>query len=95
LLKRIENRGVDDKQTFGEAFTLLNEAINLEQGNFRVAVHPYVAIFNGAARYLEVGGRLDSKQTDRLLQLISDARYRFRRDTTAQQAAERLERKLP
>jgi hypothetical protein len=67
-------------QIYGEAFDKLVQAIEMETSWSRVAIQPFMSLFSGTTKFLELDGVLTSKQRDRLNSLVSSAEDRSRRD---------------
>lgn len=84
LLMLMEARVNERQRAFGEALENLSAAITSEKSASRVTIHPYVTLFTGVARYLELGETLTPEQTRELRKFVIDARIRFSRDRQIQ-----------
>jgi SIR2-like domain len=51
-------------RSFREAFQYLEQAIKMEGMSNRVAVHPYMTLFGGVSRYIDMSGTLSPKELD-------------------------------
>lgn len=95
LLREMRTPGANKDYLFAEAFTKLVTAINSEQANSRVSIHPFLTLFTGAISFLEIGGVITSQQMQNLRTHLNFAAFRYRRDRDIQNAVERLEALLP
>lgn len=79
---------------FKQAFDSLRSAIEAERGWARSTVHPFATLFTGAARFIDNGGTLSTRDRDTLAELLAEARSVFPHDRGLQSAAQRVENLL-
>ena len=91
LIATMEAAQGNRRDLFNEAFSVLSEAINMEAQYWRITVHPFSIMFNGVARYLELGGVLTKDQRIRITNYVQDATYRFRGDSLIENLVQRLD----
>ena len=70
---------------YGEAFDKLVKAIEMEASWSRMAIQPFMSLFSGTAKFLELKGALSSQQREKLNSLIYIAEDRGRRDMQVQE----------
>jgi SIR2-like domain len=91
LLARAALIGADGHESFSEAFTLLEEAIEIERRRWsRISIHPYATLFRGTVDFLRVGGRLSRTQLDKLRSAAREATARFGGDSDIRQSISTL-----
>ena len=95
LLLIMEKNPGERQRAFDEAFDNLSSAISFEVRRSRITIHPYVTLFTGAARYVELGETLTPKQRGKLAGFITDANRHFTRDSQIQSALQRLNCNFP
>ena len=81
----------DNTSIYSEAFDVLSEAIRMEIRLTRLAVHPYLVLFNGSVKFLGFGGSLTAKQWSELKEFVARARQSYRSDTALLDVIRRLE----
>ena len=91
LFAQVADKGPTITALFDEAFSVLNEAIELQRYWIRPAGHPFVTLFRGTTDFIEAGGRLSSKRTSVLRELHRYARVQFRGDMEVEESLIRFE----
>lgn len=92
LLRSGESATQEERaRLFDEAFSILNQAIEMEAQNARVTIHPFSALLTGTAKYLEQGGRLSLTQHDKIAKHVAEVRYRFKADPGTAAAVSRCD----
>lgn len=87
LLARAALSGPEGTDFFSEAFSMLEEAIEIERQRWsRISIHPYAALFRGVADFIRVGGRLSRPQMDRVRAAAQEAAGRYGADADIRQA---------
>ncbi len=76
---------------FEEGFDRLSAAIEIETKRMRSSVHPFLTMFAGCCRYLDLGGNFTPEQRLRIEVYRDQAKYKFESDETVQHAVARLE----
>ena len=94
LLKRMENATSSRDDCYAEAAACLNDAIDREHRFSRITIHPYMTLFAGTAKYLELGGRLTKKDKDRMDKHLDEAKFEFFGDLQLDSTIARLEHVL-
>jgi hypothetical protein len=64
LLEQMQQNPEASQRSFDEAFEYLDEAIKMEGISNRVAIHPYMTLFNGISNYIKQSGVLSRKEAD-------------------------------
>ena len=76
---------------FGEAFSVLSQAISMEAHNARITVHPFSTLLVWTATFLEEGGGLTLEQDSAIRNYVDDARVRYGEDVGVATAIQRLD----
>lgn len=95
LIRKMEVEPSGRDFLFNEAFDQLSAALGIEmERSRRVGPHAFFTVFQGALKFVNLGGTLSNRQRQDLQTWINDARYRFARDTKVQSACDQLEIKM-
>lgn len=79
---------------YSEAFDKLTKAIELEASWSRIAAQPYVSLFSGTVKFLELSGVLSNKQKNKLRGFLLSAEQRLAREPDVQELIEALNSRL-
>ena len=82
---------IDRATAFGDAFSMLSQAISMEADNARITIHPFSTLLTGTSKFLEEGGSLTLKQHDAIRGYVADARYRYGEDVGIAAAIKQLD----
>jgi hypothetical protein len=91
LMTQMEGSVPDRESSFGEAMQRLIRAIEGEETRGRISLHPFLTLFVGAAKYVELGGHLSVDQQTSLQALLIQAPSRFGGDPAVENARVRLD----
>jgi hypothetical protein len=80
LMAQMQTSDSSMTSIYGEAFDKLVQAIDMEASWSRTAIQPFMSLFSGTTKFLEMKGVLTTKQRDRLNSLVNTAEDRSRRD---------------
>ncbi|WP_041597212.1 hypothetical protein [Granulicella tundricola] len=94
LLRRMESAPMERDAAFNEAFQKLSRAIDDEEERARITVHPFLTVFAGTSRFLELNGTLSAKQRAALQGYLLQAPTRFRGDPGIQATCQRLDEQI-
>ena len=95
LLKKLDMEPSLRDSLFEEAFELLAKNFKRQDDDdWRANPHPYVTLFHGTYRFLELNGTLSNRQRELVKSKVSNAQMYFPRDTGMLQACDRLLEKL-
>lgn len=94
LLLKVKLNHKDRTRLFDEAYTYLRRAIEHEERNSRISIHPFVTLFRGTDAYLELGGQLSRTQKEQIQQWINFSTHRYQRDRDIQSTVAQLQPRL-
>jgi SIR2-like domain len=91
LLVQMTVTGFSLAATYTEAYEHLTNAIFLEESWSRKAIQPYILLFRGTADYSAHGGALSKRQSEKLVDLVQEARNRWGHDSDMTTALEPIQ----
>ena len=91
LFLQMMQPGQSVEELFYEAFEKLTTAIEVEGYRSRITVHPFSCLLRGTVQYIELGGKLNQAQENKLNGHMGNAQYNFGNDPLIAQLLERLE----
>lgn len=94
LLMQMEIKPDIRDTAFHEAFDRLQSAIRSEADSARVTLHPFLTLFTGTSRYIDLGGTILTSELSPLRTYLLDAPTRFRGDPMIENARIRLDEQL-
>ena len=84
-------RSEAQESTFGEAFLVLQQAIDREKISARVTIHPFSTLLVGTERFLKGGGHLTLEQDEAIRSYAAEAHDRYGHDPGVARALKRLD----
>lgn len=90
LFGRMEVLGAANVADLAEAIVALGDAIAIERDRRRSTVHPFMTLFNGVSRALEIGGVLSPEQRQIIRSQIDKSIENFPRDIELRDNARKL-----
>ena len=95
LLKKLDIETSLRDSLFEEAFELLvTNFKRQDDDNWRANPHPYVTLFRGVCRFIELDGTLSNRQRELIKSRISNAKMYFSKDNSVLQACDKVLQKL-
>jgi hypothetical protein len=91
LIVQMERPSADRESSFGEAMECLSSAIQREESRGRISLHPFLTLFTGTVRYIELGCHLSIDQQRLLQSMLLEAPSRFGGDPAVENARARLD----
>ena len=79
---------------FHEGFDRLQSAIRSEADSARVTLHPFLTLFTGTSRYIDLGGTILNSELSSIRAYLLEAPTRFRGDPMIENARMRLDEQL-